>query len=103
MEKYNFFAFFLDSLELYFNSVNVDIKNKDFNFVRLSKKGNNIFITIEDYVLESLVVLISLLSKEEIIFSCGIIYEEEVIVGVEVCINYFDLEKFNERFFSNSL
>ncbi|MFH0385692.1 hypothetical protein ACHBHM_09380 [Streptococcus sp. A18] len=95
MEGDTFFNIFLDSLKLCLNSVKGNTE-RDLSFVHFLKRGNNTFIVIEDYILESLVVLVNLLSEEKIIFSCGIIYEENVIVGIEVCINSLDLERFGK-------
>lgn len=99
MKKYKFLDFFLDSLLFYFGNIERDGEYRDLSFIHFSQEGNNTFVIIEDYIVESLVVLGNLLSEEKIVFSCGVIYEKEVIAGVEVCINSLDLEKLNERFY----
>ena len=49
---------------------------KDIGFIEFFKDENNCFITIEDYVLESFVILSNILSQKRIVFSCGIIYSK---------------------------
>ncbi|MBF0818307.1 hypothetical protein IR145_07140 [Streptococcus danieliae] len=63
------------------------------------EKGNHCFITIEDHIIETLVILSNWLSKEGVVFFCGLIYEEKELVGVQVCIENEELEKLNTRVF----
>ena len=49
-------------------------------------------------VLEALVVLTNILSKERIVFSCGFIHSKGVVTGVEVCMNILELEKLNNLY-----
>ena len=88
MENDAFFDYYLKSLKFYFGD-----RCKDFGFIKFFKDKNNCFITIEDYVLESFVVLSNFLSTDRIVFSCGIIYSKGVVTGVEVCMNVSDLER----------
>ena len=93
MESDVFFDYYLKSLRFYFGD-----RCEDFGFIKFFKDENNSFITIEDYVLESFVVLSNILSMERIVFSCGIIYSKGVVTGVEVCINVLELERLNNLF-----
>ena len=93
MENDVFFDYYLKSLRFYF-----DDRCKDIGFIEFFKDKNNCFITIEDYVLESFVVLSNILSEERIVFSCGIIYSKGVVTGVEVCMNVLELERLNNLF-----
>ena len=88
-----FFDYYLKSLKFYFGD-----RCKDFGFIKFFKDKNNCFITIEDYVLESFVVLSNLLSTDRIVFSCGIIYSKGVVTGVEVCMNVLELERLNNLY-----
>ena len=88
-----FFDYFLKSLRFHFGD-----RCKDIGFIEFFKDKNNCFITIEDYVLESFVVLSNILSKERIVFSCGIIYSKGVVTGVEVCMNVLELERLNNLY-----
>ena len=88
-----FFDYFLKSLRFSFRD-----RCKDIGFIKFFKDENNCFITIEDYVLESFVVLSNILSKDRIVFSCGIIYSKGVVTGVEVCMNILELEKLNNLY-----
>lgn len=63
-----FFDYFLKSLRFHLGD-----RCKDIGFIEFVKDENNSFIIIKDYILESLVVLSNILSKERILFSCGII------------------------------
>ena len=93
MENDAFFDYYLKSLKFYFGD-----RCKDFGFIKFFKDKNNCFITIEDYVLESFVVLSNILSAERIVFSCGIIYSKGVVTGVEVCMNVLELERLNNLY-----
>ena len=93
MENDVFFDYYLKSLRFHFGD-----RCKDIGFIEFFKDKNNCFITIEDYVLESFVVLSNILSKERIVFSCGIIYSKGVVTGVEVCMNVLELERLNNLF-----
>ena len=93
MENDAFFDYYLKSLKFYFGD-----RCKDFGFIKFFKDKNNCFITIEDYVLESFVVLSNFLSTDRIVFSCGIIYSKGVVTGVEVCMNVSELERLNKLF-----
>ena len=93
MESDVFFDYFLKSLMFHFRD-----RCKDFGFIKFFKDENNSFITIEDYALEALVVLSNILSKERIVFSCGIIYSKGVVTGVEVCMNVLELERLNNLY-----
>ena len=93
MENDAFFDYYLKSLKFYFGD-----RCKDFGFIKFFKDKNNCFITIEDYVLESFVVLSNILSEERIVFSCGIIYSKGVVTGVEVCMNVLELERLNNLY-----
>ena len=88
-----FFEYYLKSLRFYFGD-----RCKDIGFIKFFKDENNSFITIEDYVLEALVVLSNILSEKRIVFSCGIIYSKEVVTGVEVYMNVSELERLNNLF-----
>ena len=93
MENDVFIDYFLKSLRFHFRD-----KCKDIGFIEFFKDENNCFITIEDYVLESFVILSNILSQERIVFTCGIIYSKGVVTGVEVCINVLELERLNNLF-----
>ena len=93
MENDVFFDYYLKSLRFHFGA-----RCKDIGFIEFFKDENNCFITIEDYVLESFVVLSNILSEERIVFSCGIIYSKGVVTGVEVCMNVLELERLNNFF-----
>ena len=93
MESDVFFDYFLRSLRFYFRD-----RCKDIGFIKFFKDENNSFITIEDYVLESLVVLSNILSKDRIVFTCGIIYSKGVVTGVEVYMNVLELERLNKLY-----
>ena len=88
-----FFDYFLRSLRFHLRD-----KCKDIGFIEFFKDENNCFITIEDYVLESFVILSNILSQERIVFSCGIIYSKGVVAGVEVCMNVSELERLNKLY-----
>ena len=93
MESDVFFDYFLKSLRFYFGD-----RCKNFGFIKFFKDENNSFITIEDYVLESLVVLSNILSEKRIVFSCGIIYSKGVVTGVEVYMSVSELERLNHLY-----
>lgn len=93
MENDAFFDYYLKSLKFYFGD-----RCKDFGFIKFFKDKNNCFITIEDYVLESFVILSNILSQKRIVFSCGIIYSKGVVTGVEVCMNVLELERLNNLY-----
>ena len=93
MEGDVFFDYYLKSLRFYFGD-----RCKEIGFIKFFKDENNSFITIEDYVLESFVVLSNILSEERIVFSCGIIYSKGVVTGVEVCMNVSELERLNKLY-----
>ena len=93
MENDAFFDYYLKSLKFYFGD-----RCKDFEFIKFFKDENNCFITIEDYVLESFVILSNILSEKRIVFSCGIIYSKGVVTGVEVCMNVLELERLNNLY-----
>ena len=93
MENDVFFDYFLKSLKFHLRD-----RCKDIGFIKFFKDENNSFITIEDYVLEALVVLSNILSKERIVFSCGIIHSKGVVTGVEVCMNVSELERLNKLY-----
>ena len=93
MENDAFFDYYLKSLKFYFGD-----RCKGFGFIKFFKDKNNCFITIEDYVLESFVVLSNILSEKRIVFSCGIIYSKGVVTGVEVCMNVLELERLNNLY-----
>ena len=93
MENNVFLDYFLKSLRFHFGD-----RCEDFGFIKFFKDEKNCFITIEDYVLESFVVLSNILSKERIVFSCGIIYSKGVVTGVEVCMNVLELERLNNLY-----
>ena len=88
MENDVFFDYYLKSLRFYF-----DDRCKDIGFIEFFKDENNCFITIEDYVLESFVILSNILSQERIVFTCGIIYSKGVVTGVEVSMSVLELER----------
>lgn len=88
-----FFDYYLKSLRFYFGD-----RCKDIGFIKFLKDENNSFITIEDYVLEALVILSNILSQKRIVFSCGIIYSKGVVTGVEVCMNVLELERLNNLY-----
>ena len=93
MERDVFFDYFLKSLRFHLGD-----RCKDIGFIKFFKDENNCFITIEDYVLESFVVLSNILSKDRIVFSCGIIHSKGVGTGVEVCMNVLELERLNNLY-----
>ena len=93
MERDVFFDYFLKSLRFYFRD-----RCKDIGFIKFFKDEKNCFITIENYVLESFVLLSNILSKDRIVFSCGIIYSKGVVTGVEVCMNVSELERLNKLY-----
>lgn len=88
-----FLDYYLKSLRFYFGD-----RCKEIGFIKFFKDENNCFITIEDYVLESFVVLSNILSKERIVFSCGIIHSKGGVTGVEVCMNVLELERLNHLY-----
>ena len=93
MESDVFLDYYLKSLRFYFGD-----RCKNIGFIKFFKDENNCFITIEDYVLESFVVLSNILSKERIVFSCGIIHSKWGVTGVEVCMNVLELERLNHLY-----
>ena len=93
MEHDVFFDYFLRSLRFHLRD-----RCKDIGFIKFFKDEKNCFITIEDYVLESFVVLSNILSKYRIVFSCGIIYSKGVVTGVEVYMSVLELERLNKLF-----
>ncbi|WP_455442508.1 hypothetical protein [Streptococcus parasanguinis] len=93
MERDVFFDYFLKSLRFHLGD-----RCKDIGFIKFFKDEKNCFITIENYVLESFVVLSNILSKDRIVFSCGIIHSKGVVTGVEVCMNILELEKLNKLY-----
>lgn len=93
MESDAFFDYFLKSLRFYFGD-----RCKDIGFIEFVKDEDNSFIIIEDYILESLVVLSNILSKERIVFSCGVIHSKGGVTGVEVCMNVLELERLNNLY-----
>ena len=93
MESDVFFDYYFKSLRFYFGD-----RCKDIGFIKFFKDENNSFITIEDYVLEALVILSNILSQKRIVFSCGIIYSKGVVTGVEVCMSVLELERLNNLF-----
>jgi hypothetical protein len=93
MENDVFFDSFLRSLRFHLRD-----RCKDIGFIKFFKDEKNCFITIEDYVLESFVVLSNILSKYRIVFSCGIIYSKGVVTGVEVYMSVLELERLNKLF-----
>ena len=93
MESDVFFDYYLKSLRFYF-----DDRCKDIGFIEFFKDENNCFITIEDYVLESFVILSNILSEDRIVFSCGFIHSKGVVTGVEVCMNVLELERLNNLY-----
>ena len=93
MEGDVFFDYYLKSLRFYFGD-----RCKEIGFIKFFKDENNSFITIEDYVLESFVILSNILSQKRSVFSCGIIYSKGVVTGVEVCMNVSELERLNKLY-----
>ena len=93
MESDVFFDYFLKSLRFHLGD-----RCKDIGFIEFVKDENNSFIIIKDYILESLVVLSNILSKERIVFSCGFIHSKGIVTGVEVCMNVFELERLNNLY-----
>lgn len=93
MESDVFFDYFLKSLRFHLGN-----RCKDIGFIEFVKDENNSFIIIEDYILESLVVLSNILSKERIVFSCGVIHSKGEVTGVEVCMNVLELERLNNLY-----
>jgi len=93
MESDVFFDYFLKSLRFYLGD-----RCKDIGFIKFFKDENNCFITIEDYVLKSFVILSNILSQERIVFTCGIIYSKGVVTGVEVYMNVLELERLNNLY-----
>ena len=93
MEHDVFFDYFLRSLRFHLRD-----RCKDIGFIKFFKDENNCFITIEDYVLESFVILSNILSEKRIVFSCGIIYSKGVVTGVEVYMSVLELERLNKLF-----
>ena len=93
MENDVFFDSFLRSLRFHLRD-----RCKDIGFIKFFKDEKNCFITIEDYVLESFVVLSNILSTDRIVFSCGIIHSKGVVTGVEVCMNVSELERLNKLY-----
>ncbi len=88
-----FFDYFLKSLRFHLGD-----RCKDIGFIEFFKDENNCFITIEDYVLESFVILSNILSQKRIVFSCGIIHSKGRVTGVEVCMNVLELEGLNNLY-----
>ena len=93
MENDVFFDYFLRSLRFHLRD-----RCKDIGFIKFFKDENNCFITIEDYVLESFVILSNILSEKRIVFSCGFIHSKGVVTGVEVCMKILELEKLNNLY-----
>ena len=93
MDSDVFFDYFLKSLRFHLGD-----RCKDIGFIEFVKDENNSFIIIEDYILESLVVLSNILSKERIVFSCGVIHSKGVVTGVEVYMNVLELERLNNLY-----
>ena len=93
MESDVFFDYYLKSLRFHLGD-----RCKDIGFIKFFKDENNCFITIEDYVLESFVILSNILSEKRIVFSCGIIYSKGVVTGVEVCMKVSELERLNKLY-----
>ena len=93
MESDVFFDYYLKSLRFYFRD-----RCEDIGFIEFFKDENNCFITIEDYVLESFVILSNILSQERIVFTCGIIYSKGVVTGVEVYMSVLELERLNHLY-----
>ena len=93
MESDVFFDYYLKSLGFYFRD-----RCEDIGFIEFFKDENNCFITIEDYVLESFVILSNILSQERIVFTCGIIYSKGVVTGVEVSMSVLELERLNNLY-----
>ena len=93
MESDVFFDYFLKSLRFHLGN-----RCKDIGFIEFVKDENNSFIVIEDYILESLVVLSNILSKERIVFSCGGIHSKGEVTGVEVSVNVLELERLNNLY-----
>ena len=93
MENDVFFDYFLKSLRFYLGDT-----CKDIGFIEFFKDENNCFITIEDYVLESFVILSNILSQKRIVFSCGIMDRKGVVTGGEIYMNVSELERLNKLF-----
>ena len=93
MDSDVFLDYFLKSLRFYLGD-----RCKDIGFIEFVKDENNSFIIIKDYILESLVVLSNILSKERIVFSCGVIHSKGGVTGVEVCMNVLELERLNNLY-----
>lgn len=93
MDSDVFLDYFLKSLRFHLGD-----RCKDIGFIEFVKDENNSFIIIKDYILESLVVLSNILSKERIVFSCGFIHSKGVVTGVEVCMNVLELERLNNLY-----
>ena len=93
MESDVFFDYYLKSLRFYFRD-----RCKDIGFIKFFKDENNCFITIEDYVLESFVVLSNIMITDRIVFSGGILYSKGVVTGLEVCMNVSELERLNRLY-----
>ena len=93
MDSDVFFDYFLKSLRFHLGD-----RCKDIGFIEFVKDENNSFIIIKDYILESLVVLSNILSKERILFSCGVIHSKRGVTGVEVCMNVLELERLNNLY-----
>ena len=93
MENDVFFDYFLKSLKFHLRD-----RCKDIGFIEFIKDENNSSIIIKDYILESLVVLSNILSKERIVFSCGVIHSKGGVTGVEVCMNVLELERLNNLY-----
>ena len=93
MESDVFFDYFLKSLRFHLGN-----RCKDIGFIEFVKDENNSFIIIKDYILESLVVLSNILSKERIVFSCGVNHSKGGVTGVEVCMNVLELERLNNLY-----
>ena len=88
-----FFDYFLKSLRFHLSD-----RCKDIGFIEFFKDENNCFITIEDYVLESFVILSNILSQKRIVFSCGVIHSKGGVTGVEVWMNVLELERLNNLY-----
>ena len=93
MDSDVFFDYFLKSLRFHLGD-----RCKDIGFIEFVKDENNSFIIIKDYILESLVVLSNILSKERILFSCGVIHSKRGVTRVEVCMNILELERLNNMY-----
>ena len=93
MENDVFFDYFLRSLRFHLRD-----RCKDIGFIKFFKDEYNCFISFEDYVLDSFVILSNFLSEKRIVFSCGIIYSKGVVTGVEVYMSVLELERLNKLF-----